>query len=214
MRRPSVLRAIRMKAPGCKAVCTLLLATFFLAGGLAGMWYSYSCDDVSRAALDSYLQDYCALYKDGAGVSFVRCVQLYFSGTVLAFLFGFSSLGALLIPITSFILGFSAFYTVSCFAMTFGRAGVAAAAALTALRLLFTLPCFLAIASLTWPHALRLAAMVFGHGKRLTPIPKPTRFFAVFALVLVVLTAGLCCECVFTPRLFLRVIGSFSVFSG
>ena len=206
MRRRSVLRAIRMKLPDPASVGLLLLAACFLLGGFAASVYSETCDASSQAALGEYLGDYCALYEQNeANISFFKCVQLYFGSVFFAFFLGFSSLGVGLLPILSGFLGFTSFYTVSCFVLTFGRPGVFAAASLVAVRLLFTIPCFFLIASAAWRFSFHLAVLVLGHGKRAEKVHYSGRYFMLFVLCLIVLSIGICCEQFLTPYLFRSV---------
>ena len=104
MRGRPVLRTISWKPWDPSLLRGLLLALFFLSGALAGHLFAAGCD---QDALSRYLQDYCAVYDaGGASVSLLSCVTLYFGYVVGAFLLGFASVGAVLIPALSCGFGF------------------------------------------------------------------------------------------------------------
>ena len=99
MRGRPVLRTISWKPWDPSLLRGLLLALFFLSGALAGHLFAAGCD---QDALSRYLQDYCMVYDaGGASVSLLSCVTLYFGYVVGAFLLGFASVGAVLIPALS-----------------------------------------------------------------------------------------------------------------
>ena len=205
MRGRPVLRTISWKPWDPSLLRGLLLALFFLFGALAGHLFAAGCD---QDALSRYLQDYCAVYDaGGASVSLLSCVTLYFGYVVGAFLLGFASVGAVLIPALSCGFGFFTMYTISCFVRAYGRAGVLLAMAALVVRLLFTLPCFFAQAGVAWPLSTDLALLVFGRGKRSAPVLYGSRYFLLFALCVVVLTVGVCCERFLTPLLFRLALG-------
>lgn len=194
-------------------MCVLILAVLFLLGGIAGHFYSQACDEASRSAFREYLLDYCLLYdQNSASVSLLRCVLLYFGNVCIAFFLGFSSLGLVLIPLLSCVFGFTSFYTASCFVQTFGNSGILLAAALLATRLLFTLPCFFAVASEALPLSLRLAVLTVGRSRKVEPLSYTSRYFVLFALCLAVLCVGVCCEWLLTPQLFRAAIGELGMF--
>lgn len=212
MRRRFVLRTIRMKRPGPQVLFSLLPAIFFIFGGIAGILYSRACDEVSRAAFRAYLSDYCLLFdRGGVTTSLFRCLLLYMGYTCGAFLLGFSSLGLILIPCLACLFGFTSFYTVACFEMTFGSSGVVLASALIAMRLLFTLPCFLITASESLPLSLRLARLTVGRSKRVEQVSYNSRYFVLFILCCVFLLVGVCCERLLMPALFRAAIEKLEI---
>ncbi|MBR3705158.1 MAG: hypothetical protein IKM11_06710, partial [Oscillospiraceae bacterium] len=82
--------------------------------------------------------------------------------------------------------------------------GVLLAAALTAIRLLFTVPCFFLVASQSIFRSLRIAMLTLGHGKRLPS--SGGRYLFLFLICLVCLCVGVFCEKFLTPILFRAVI--------
>lgn len=213
MRRHSVLRTIRMRKPGPAAVSLIILAVLFLLGGLTGNFCSQNCDETAKYAFREYLADYCLLnHQNGVSTPLLRCVILYFGYICIAFLLGFSSLGVFLIPVLSAVFGFSSFYTVSCFAQTFGGSGIFLAAALIVIRLLFTLPSFFLVASEAMPLSFRLASLTVGRSKRVEPLFYNSRYFVLFVICLAVLCIGVCCERLLTPLLFRAAVVEFEKF--
>ena len=171
MRGRPVLRTIRLGSADPSLLRGLLLALLFLAGALAGHLYAGTCGEEAQGALDQYLTDYCAVYDTGsAAASLLSCVVMYFGYGLALFLLGFSSAGVALIPALSGLFGFLTMYTVSCFVRCYGRSGVLLAMGVLLVRLVFTLPCFLALAGAAWPLSIELFTLSFGRGKRSAPV--------------------------------------------
>ena len=203
MRGRPVLRTIRLGSADPSLLRGLLLALLFLAGALAGHLYAGTCGEEAQGALDQYLTDYCAVYDTGsAAASLLSCVVMYFGYGLALFLLGFSSAGVALIPALSGLFGFLTMYTVSCFVRCYGRSGVLLAMGVLLVRLVFTLPCFLALAGAAWPLSIELFTLSFGRGKRSAPVLYGSRYFLLFVLCAVILAVGVCCERLITPLLF------------
>ena len=203
MRGRPVLRTIRLGSADPSLLRGLLLALLFLAGALAGHLYAGTCGEEAQGALDQYLTDYCAVYDTGsAAASLLSCVVMYFGYGLALFLLGFSSAGVALIPALSGLFGFLTMSTVSCFVRCYGRSGVLLAMGVLLVRLVFTLPCFLALAGAAWPLSIELFTLSFGRGKRSAPVLYGSRYFLLFVLCAVILAAGVCCERLITPLLF------------
>ncbi len=210
MRRGSAWRVIRMIKPDPATVCVLLLALCFLFGGLFGHLYAKNCAGAAQEAFRRYLSDCCLWFEQaGVNISLGRTILLYFAVVCVAFLLRFSALGTIAIPLISAGVGFTSFYTVSCFVQSFGRTGVALAASLTAIRLLFTLPSFLAVAAEALPNSFRLALLMVGRGKRIAQLPDGRRCAALFVVCFICLCVGVLCERFLTPILFRAVIGAW-----
>lgn len=208
MRGRTVLRTIRLGPADPSVLRGLLLALLFLAGALGGHLYAGICGEDAQGALNQYLADYCAVYDaGGAAVSLLSCVVMYFGYALLLFLLGFSSAGVALIPALSGLFGFLTMYTVSCFVRCYGRAGVLLAMGVLLVRLVFTLPCFLALAGAAWPLSIELFLLSFGRGKRSAPVLYGSRYLLLFVLCAVVLAVGVCCERFLTPLLFRLALG-------
>lgn len=208
MRGRPVLRTIRLGSADPSLLRGLLLALLFLAGALAGHLYAGTCGEEAQGALDQYLTDYCAVYDTGsAAASLLSCVVMYFGYGLALFLLGFSSAGVALIPALSGLFGFLTMYTVSCFVRCYGRSGVLLAMGVLLVRLVFTLPCFLALAGAAWPLSIELFTLSFGRGKRSAPVLYGSRYFLLFVLCAVILAVGVCCERLVTPLLFRLAMG-------
>ena len=211
MRARPLLRTIRLGPIDPSLLRELLLALFFLVGALAGHLCARSWDAVAQSALSGYLRDYCAVYDaGGVSASLGGCVLLYFGYTVLVCLLGFASVGVALIPPLSGVFGFLTMYTVSAFVCCFGRQGAALAAGALLVRLLFTLPCFFAMAGAAWPLSTELAMLTFGRGRRSTPVLYGSRYFILFVLCVIILTLGVFCERLLTPLLFRLAMGGLA----
>ena len=209
MRGRPFMRTIKWKPLDPSLLRALLLALFFLAGALAGHLCAVSWDVSAQNAMSGYLADYCSVYDTGGvTVSLGSCIALYFSYVTLAFLLGFASVGIVLIPLVSGIFGFLTMYTISGFVCCFGRPGVVLAMGALAVRLLFTLPCFFAMAGAAWPLSTELSMLSFGHGRRSAPVLYGSRYFLIFGLCVVILAVGVSCERLLTPLLFRMALES------
>lgn len=207
MRRTSALRVIRMKRPDPMTMCLLLLIVCFLLGGIFGYLYARSCDVSEQDEFRRFLSDCCMCFEQtGVSISMGRTILLYFGMVCITFLFGYSSLGAIAIPLFSAGIGFTSFYTVICFVRAFGKMGVVMAAALTGIRMLFTLPCFLLIAGEALSRSLCLASLVLGRKKVSGQMLTGGRYLMLFVLCFICLCVGVICERLLTPILFRAVI--------
>lgn len=208
MRGRTVLRTIRLGGWDPSLLRGGLLALLFLAGALAGHLYAGACGEETQGALAQYLRDYCAVYDaGGVAVSMASCALMYFGCGLLVFLFGFSAAGVALIPALAGGFGFLTMYTISCFVRCYGRAGVPLAMGVLLVRLVFTLPCFFALAGEAWPMSMELFALSFGRGKRSAPVLYGSRYLLLFVLCAVILAVGMCCERFLTPLLFRLALG-------
>lgn len=211
MRARPLLRTIRLRPVDPSLLRGLLLALFFLSGALAGHLCARAWDASAQSALSGYLTDYCAVYDaGGVSASLGSCVLLYFGYTAVTFLLGFASVGVALIPALAGLFGFLTMYTVSGFVCCFGRQGVALALGALLVRLLFTLPCFFAMAGAAWPLSTELAMLTFGRGRRSAPVLYGSRYFMLFVLCVMLLTVGVFCERLLTPLLFRLAMGGVS----
>ena len=198
----SFVRQVRVRPPQTAAVQTFALAVLFAAGMLCGSLYAGHCYDSSSLSLSEYLSGYCELYAQGgeAVLSLLSVLRLYFGYAAAAFLLGFTAIGVLALPALSAVYGFTAMFAVCCFVQVYGRYGIVLALAALGLRFLFTLPCFLWIASHAWAASSTLAAAT--RGKRCAPAPRDAAYFYRLLVCVVWLIAGVCCEMYLTPPLF------------
>ncbi len=209
MRGRMVMRTIRLGEWDPSVMRTVMLGLAFAGGALAGHLYAGACGEDTWEALAGYLGDYCRLYDtQGVEVSLISCAVMYFGYAALLFLLGFSAAGVALIPALSGVFGFLTMYTVSCFVRCYGRAGVLLALGALAVRLLFTLPCFLILAEAAWPLSMELFALSFGRGKRSSPVLYGSRYFLLFVLCAMILTLGMFCERLAVPLLFRLALGA------
>jgi stage II sporulation protein M len=174
-----------------------VLALLFLAGVILGQVLSGRVPASTAQELERYLSGYVSL--DRAQTMDRKLVLstllIYFRYPVLAFLLGFSSIGVLLLPVLSAVYGFFLSFSVCCFTASFGGEGVLLALAVFGLRCVVTLPCYFALAVPSLGHAVSLAALSFGNGRRVQPvhygIPWWTRLGIVTAILLLGVLAAL-----------------------
>lgn len=210
MRRSPFLRTIRTMLPNRSTVCLAVLSTVYVLGGVAGVSYARRCDVSVHAALAEYLFQFCALQDNP--FSLADCIRLYFGGVCFASLLGFSSIGCLVIPAISAWMGFTSFYTATCFVFAFGKNGIFAAVGLMLIRLLFTLPCFFSVASISWMYSLHTVRLLFGRPAANEQMPYLRKYFFLFVLCLVILCVGVLLEKTLTPLLFRTATDCFHSF--
>ena len=131
-------RALKRAAPLPPAPRLVLLALFFLAGVLLGQVLAERVPDGTGTELRRYLEDYLRLGAEPSAGTAVSAAVIYFRYPLAAFLLGFATIGALLLPAVSMAFGFFLSFSVCCFTATFGGAGVLLALAVFGLRCLVT----------------------------------------------------------------------------
>ena len=206
------VRHLRVKpSASSSSVQMVCLALLFLFGAVGGYLYSGYCDDHASVMLSEYLNGYCQLFGSGgeSAVSLFSAIRLYYGYIILAFLFGFTVIGVLVIPALSAVYGFTAMFAIGCFARIYGRYGVWLAMSVLGVRLLFTIPCFLWIASHAWSAA---ASLLPGpRGKRCAPVIYDSSYFYRLFVCVVLLMIGVGMERYVTPHLFHLALQGLSV---
>lgn len=182
----------------------VLLAVFFLAGVFLGQVLARRVPESTGAELEQYLTDFVQVGADGRRAETVlSALLLYFRYPLAAFVLGFVSAGAVLVPLVSAAFGFFLSFSVCCFTAAFGGDGVLLALAVFGLRCLVTMPCFFLLAAPAW--GVSVSRLSFGRGRR-SVIPACGREgWLRFAAVCGVLLAGVCVE-LFLPPYLLRLI--------
>lgn len=200
--RVPTVRRVYLKSAQPMAVQTLCLGSLFAVGMVGGYLYSGACIDNSNLALSEYLAGYCQLFNgaDVAAISLGSALRLYFGYCAAAFLLGFTSVGALAVPVVAGIYGFSLMFAVACFVRIYGPIGIVLALAALGIRAVFTLPCFFWIASTSWSSAFSMAAA--SKGKRCAPAQRDSGYWYRLAVCVVLLFVGVVCELRLTPSLF------------
>lgn len=177
----------------CLSVC-------FLAGACLGQVLSRADPDSAAPALRQSLSDYYR-NRESAHISLsltLLTLWTWFRGPVLAYLWGFTSLGVPLSCLTAAAYGFLLSFSVGCFAAAFGWAGVPLSASAMGIRVLVTLPCFFVLSLTSMERAAWLFRLASGRPRRTET--RPDRRGAV-VLCAAVLLAGAALDLFCTPRL-------------
>ena len=185
----------------------LLLALAFFGGVVLGQVLAGRVPDATGDELRRYLTDYVRLGGSGgvsAGAALSALVT-YFRYPLLAFLLGFASIGAVLLPCTAAAFGFFLSFSVCCFTAAFGSDGVLLALAVFGLRCAVTLPVFFLLAVPAWGTSAALASLSFGRGRRSAPVTYGSRWWLRMAVCAAVLLAGMCVDLFVSPW-FLRLV--------
>ncbi|MPM56568.1 hypothetical protein SDC9_103377 [bioreactor metagenome] len=141
------------------------------------------------------------------GRTVLSALAVYFRYPLLAFLLGFASVGAALLPAVTAAYGFFLSFSVCCLTAAFGPGGVLLALAVFGLRCLITLPCYFAVAVPALEKSVALAALSLEKGGRPSPPVYDKAWWLRFAVVSAVLSAGVLTELLVTPWLLNWVLG-------
>ena len=200
--RVPVVKRVRAKPSQPMAAQTLVLGVLFAVGMVGGYLYSGACYDGASLALSEYLSGYCQLFDgaEAAAISVGSALRLYFGYCVAVFLLGFTSIGAVALPVVVGAYGFSLMFAVACFVRIYGPFGIVLAMAALGIRAAFTLPCFFWIASVSWSSAFSMAAV--SRGKRCAPVQRDAGYWYRLAVCVVLLLIGVVCEMRLAPPLF------------
>lgn len=182
-----------------------LLALFFLLGIFLGQVAAKRVPDEAGAELKRYLEDYLLLDASCDWRTVLSTLILYVRFPLAAALLGFASVGVVLLPVVSAVMGFFLSFSVCCFTATFGYNGVFLSLAVFGLRCAVTLPCFFLLAVPAWETSGTLAALSFGRGRRTAPVAYGTVCRRLGVCVLVLL-AGVCVDIFLSPWLLRRML--------
>ena len=149
----------------------LLLAACFLLGLVLGQVLSARVSADTARELTEYLNGYFSLQSppEPSAKTVASALVVYFRYPVLAFLLGFASVGAALLPVVTVAYGFFLSFSVCCFTAAFGHDGVLLALAVFGLRCLVTLPCYFAVAVPALEKSVGLASLSLEKSGR--PVP-------------------------------------------
>jgi len=178
----------------------VLLALCFLLGVWLGQAALSRVPESTGTELREYLRGFVGAEREAARWASVTlaALWLYLRYPLLAFLCGFTALGAVLIPAVSVVFGFSVSFAVGCFAAAFGGDGVWLALALLGLRCAVTLPCFFLLAAPALEQAAKGGTASFGRGRRKW---QGTACWLRLGAVILILLAGACVDGLLSPRL-------------
>ena len=180
-----------------------LLTACFLLGVFLGQVLSARVGAETAEELDRYLHGYFSLPSppETGGMAALSTLTVYFRYPLLAFLLGFASVGAVLLPAFTAAYGFFLSFSVCCFTAAFGRSGVLLALAVFGLRCLVTLPCYFCVAVPALEKSAALAALSLNRGGRAAPPTYGRPWWLRCGAVCGVLTAGVLAELLTGPRL-------------
>lgn len=179
----------------------LIFAVFYIAGVFLGQVAAGAVSPGLQSELNRYLMDYVYLDKKQISVAETAwsTLVLYLRYPLAAFLSGFASVGVVLLPCLGVLLGLGLSFSVSCFTVAFGSAGLLLSVASFGLRALVTLPCFLLVAIPAWDASYGLLALSFGRGRRIATAGYSRADWGRFAAVIGILLAGTCADLLLTP---------------
>lgn len=181
-----------------------LLALCFLAGVLVGQVLAGRVPDATGDELKRYLTDFLRVEDSASAGTVLSSLVLYFRYPLLAFLLGFASIGAVLLPCVTVVFGLFLSFSVCCFTAAFGGDGVLLALAVFGLRCAVTLPVFFLLAVPAWGKSAALASLSFGRGRRVAAVTYGKDWWLRLLVCAGVLLAGVCVDLLASPW-FLRL---------
>ena len=92
-----------------------LLAVCFLVGVLLGQFFAERVSETTGTELDAYLESYFQVGQESSWKSFLSVLLQYFRYPLIVVVLGFASLGVVLIPGITLVIGFLLSFSVSCF---------------------------------------------------------------------------------------------------
>ena len=169
-----------------------VLAFFFFLGLFLGYFAAEFYAGVLAGEIRAYLEEFASRHVDisGGAKSFVYTLLCYIRYPLLAFLLGFASFGALLLPALSAAFAFSLSYSVCCFAFALGRDGVLLAASLFAFRSLISVPCYFLLAYPALDTSLTLLRFTLGRAERTAASLYTRMYFYRFLIALLFLLSA------------------------
>lgn len=181
----------------------IFLAACFMAGLFLGQVLSARVSANTAGELTEYLNGYFSLTSppEPTAKTVVSAMVVYFRYPLLAFLLGFASVGAVLLPAVTVAYGFFLSFSVCCFTAAFGHNGVLLALTVFGLRCLITLPCYFSVAVPALEKSVGLAAMSLEKSGRPTPPTYGRAWWLRLGAVCVVLAAGVLTELLLSPKL-------------
>ncbi|MGI5973824.1 MAG: hypothetical protein ACOX67_08775 [Oscillospiraceae bacterium] len=188
----------------------VVTAVFFALGGLFGCWIAFHSGGGGDEALRAYLEQFLAAASEGqlSVPAWPGLIWRTVRWPLAAFLFAFTGLGLLGVPVLSSLRGFFLAFSIASFARVYGRAGLSAAFLLLGVTGLVSIPVFLLLSVQSFSNAWSLAARPAGQGCR--ELPYHREFFYRSGLC-----AGALCVCVLMERYLVPVLlmGAVSVLS-
>lgn len=174
---------------------------------LLGCILAFKTSDESVQALDDYLHIYLQETHQNGEVAPTLWAVIWelCRWPVFVFFLGFTSLGAIAIPVVFCIRGFLLSYAVSSFLHIFGRAGTGTALILFGISTLVIVPVLFLLASWAFPSALHLANGVWKDSSRYFPLRGGLRSLG-FGVILLV--AAVILQWSVMPRLLATISGS------
>ena len=176
-----------------------LLALCFLVGVLLGQFFAGRLPESVGTELEVYLERYFRIGHESSRKDIASVLLQYFRYPLIVIVLGFASVGAVLIPGMTLLIGFLLSFSVSCFVAVFGMQGVFLAAAAMGLRCLVTIPCYFLVAVPAWGRSAALAVLSFGRGQRVSTVVYGREWWSTVVLCLLVLLVGACLDLFCTP---------------
>lgn len=206
MTAPARARALRYVTADFLPLRSLLLALFLTLGILGGYAVSARCEAETLSELRRYFEGYLTLTADRSLTveTIAQTLLCFFRAPVLAFLFGFASIGVVALPALFAAQGFVLSFSLFSFAAAMGRQSFILLPALFAIRLLCVLPCTFLLGTAAFDKSRSLAALSLGSGKRVRPLVYAADHWYRFAVCCVCLLIGSALELWLVPLFLAR----------
>ena len=185
---------------------SLVLALFLVFGILLGHFFACGYGLETAQELQRYLDECLSVnaWNNPTPGIVVQTVFCFLRSTLLAFLFGFASIGVVALPLLFTAQGFVVSFSLAAYALALGHDSFALLPALFAIRLIFVLPATFLMGTAAIEKAQELAMLSLGGGRRSAPVIYGVAYFYRFAVCCICLLLGSALELWIVPLLLAR----------
>lgn len=188
----------------------VVTAAFFTLGALGGAMLALGASEGGADALEAYLEQFLTLARAGelTHPSFLMLLWRALRWPLFAFLFGFSALGVVLLPVLSSLRGFFLAFSIASFARSYARRGLAVSFLLLGVPGAVYLPVFFLLCTQSLGAAWSLLGRTSGQSRR--EIPYDRGYFLRCGVCAAAMLAGLFVEWAALPTLMAGVASGFA----
>lgn len=183
----------------------LVIAVLFIAGVLLGCVVSLHVNGEGLIVLNDYLNNITNKYNQNSSVVWMTILSTYIY-PVSIFIFGFTVLGVLVIPLTVALKGFLLSFMITSFIKVFSIQGLLYSAVIMVVPAVIMLPCMFVLATQGGFHSLALLFMYFSKGRHMDAFILPRNYVTKFIVCLVALFFSVIYEIYLSPMFISAIV--------